>query len=230
MSIYKNRYGGLFKAIAAILLCAFLLSDIAWAMPQGRDPSIHATLATESRFNRITDFFNGNRLDFKMRADVLYAAVRLRELILGQGALNEDKVIAIKREINTLNRRFPGGAAKISEDVKLYKELESSGRKYHSVTFEFRREGEEPYPVDLLLFPDYSPQNRLTPAELKELRMIDDEERHLDCPGLEAAWFRKQPFTIDLVDDFGEDTSSIPSGERLRPAAEDASSVPVTEK
>ncbi|MDD5428648.1 MAG: hypothetical protein PHI58_05360 [Candidatus Omnitrophica bacterium] len=32
------------------------------------------------------------------------------------------------------------------------------------------------------------------------------------------------------MDDFGEDTSSIPSGERLRPAAEDASSVPVTER
>jgi hypothetical protein len=38
MYICKNRYGFLFKTIAAVLVCLFLVTDVSWAIPNAFSP------------------------------------------------------------------------------------------------------------------------------------------------------------------------------------------------
>jgi hypothetical protein len=136
MFLRSSRYSILFKAMALAIVCAFLFNDIAWAMPSGYNPPEQATLATESQFNRITLLFK--ELDFKTKTYVISSTLSLKGLLVDQGVLSDEKITNIKREINRLNRLFPGGALKINEDVALYNELNCSKRKYHSVVFNFK--------------------------------------------------------------------------------------------
>lgn len=180
MSVYSTKFNILIKSIAISLILAFIFEPIAYAqdLPASHSIISQATLAAELR---LKPFFEANKLEFQNMFGVIYAARRLRELLIDEHVSDD---IKITREINRLNRLFPDGSVKINENIQ--PAALQSGRAYKCAVFKF--DGSKK-PVNVLFFPDYTPQNKLKPDELRELRIDDEEKHHLDCPGLEGAWF-----------------------------------------
>jgi len=175
MIIYKNRYSVLFKAIVIVLVCLFIVNDIAWTRPANQSFSI-STLAVQSRLN---PFFEKYGLNFRKIVTVSYVASELRKMAMA-GDIRESHIVRLNRKY------FPSGEIEISS-----KEIEkgnlSSEKKYVCVIFYFKNEKKR---IRALLLEDYA---GFTPQDIEELKKFkiknDADIDHLTCPGLEGVWF-----------------------------------------
>lgn len=178
---YRNRHSIWCKAIVIGVVCLFLVNSISYAEPLTCKAS-KTTLAAESRLSL---FFEKHGLDFRNIYTVISAARRLRKLIIDKHV--ED--VAIRREINRLNRIFPDRAVSIKEQIKtgtLQRDDGKKMREYTYAVFHFKECSGDEKVINVLFFTDHS---QLTDYELRQLRITDAEKHHLDCPGLEGVWF-----------------------------------------
>ena len=184
MFICKSRYSTLFKAITLVLVCLFVINDIAWAQNSSgySSSSSSSTLATQSR---LKPFFEKYGLDFQNIATVSYVAGELRKMVVSSD-IREGNIVRLN------NRYFPKGEIEI--DSKIETGSLTSGKRYACVTFDFKKEGKQ---IKALLLKDYTP---LTPQDLEELKKFKINNTtdigHLSCPGLEGVWFINPEFTF----------------------------------
>lgn len=180
MFISDIRYGRLLKAIAAAVVCTFLVNDIAWAdsPPDLFNPLQSATLAPESR---LKSFFERHGLDFKNTATVMLAAGQLRNMIATGGAGQGN--------IMRLNQLFSGGEVEIEKDIK-QGNLRCSGRTYDYAVFHFKKKNKT---VNALFIKDY---DKLTDDELREFGVKTAEDKRYfnssENPALKGVWFKTQ--------------------------------------
>lgn len=171
----KKRRGKLIKGIAALLVCLCIVNETGGA---NFSPSVipfqAATLAVESR---LKPFFEKHGLDFRVMATVAYAARTLRDRIM-TGALRESHIVK-------LNEHFTDGNVEIEKNGR-EDSLQCTGKQYHSIVFRFKKENKM---IKALFLED---PGALTDEEKRELRIGQDEARHLLYPGLEGIWFVAQ--------------------------------------
>ncbi|NQT22929.1 MAG: NAD(P)-dependent oxidoreductase [Candidatus Omnitrophica bacterium] len=169
------------RVVSIGVVCLFVVNSFVWANPPQVDPT-RTSLGPESR---LRPFFEKHGLDFRNISTVIYAARRLRDLIINERA--ED--VAIRREINRLNKILPDGAIRIEERIKtgaLQKDNGEDVRNYPYAVFCFKDPSGNEKVINALFFSDHS---QLTDYELRQLRITDVEKHYLDCPGLEGVWF-----------------------------------------
>jgi len=128
-----RRSNLVFKSIALVLACLFFVNDLVWAIPDysRANPSNKTTLAAESRFNRITPFFDKHEPNFRNMAGFVDAAITLKRLIIDAPLVND---LNVARAINKLNATtFKDGAVRIEK----MEDRELAGNKYKCVVFNF---------------------------------------------------------------------------------------------
>ncbi len=170
MFIYRARYSILYKAITSLLVCLFLVNNVAWA-----DTSSTSTLAAESR---LKPFLEKHGLDFQNAATVMLAAGQLRDMI----ATGE----ARQGNIMRLNKLFIGGDIEIGKDIK-QDNLKCSGRTYEYAVFHFKKANKA---IGAIFVND---NDELTDDELKELGVNTDKDREPSdssaIPAMRGVWF-----------------------------------------
>ncbi|NQT22014.1 MAG: hypothetical protein HQ579_01095 [Candidatus Omnitrophica bacterium] len=160
----KYKYRLWFKAIAIGLVCLFAFNSISWSRPE-------STLAAQSR---LKPFFEKHGLGFQNIATVIYAAGELKNLITSD-SLREGQIVR-------LNSKLQNPDVEIEREIK-QGVLKCTGKEYSYAVFRFKKENKT---IHALFLKDHA---NLTPEELKELRITEEEVYHLDCPSLEGVWF-----------------------------------------
>ncbi|MFC1576353.1 patatin-like phospholipase family protein [Candidatus Omnitrophota bacterium] len=164
MLFKQKKHSKISRAIAIALVCLFAFNSIAWSLPEH-------TIAAQSR---LKPFFEKHGLRFQNIATVTYAAGELRNLVASD-RLRPGEIVRINGKLQNPN-------LEIVPDIR-QSVIKCTGKDYSYVVFQFKEENKA---LNALLIKDHK---KLTPEELEELGIDEDEVHHLDRPGLEGVWF-----------------------------------------
>ncbi len=177
MFLHKKRYSIIFRAIAQLLVCLFLVNDLSWAAPSYTTPQ-QTTLAPELR---LKPFFEKHGLDFKNIFSVYLVSAELRNLAMAKEVRDS--------QIVKLNRLFANEEIEIEKDtgkdkfIETYY-LECTGRKCKYAILNFKKDNAK----IKVLFPENP--STLEERELAELGIKTDEDKeHFSRGGLDGVWF-----------------------------------------
>lgn len=168
---YHKRHSLFHKAIAVVVVCLFLVNDLAFAAQS-------STLAPELR---LKPFIAKHLGEFKDVVAISEIACGLRNLI------RERKVR--EGDVARLNNKLQKHEVSIEDFIDNGGVL-PSGKKYALATFNFKKDGKK---IQALFFKDNFPSSDLTADDRRELVKFgiktDKDSSHLDFPGLEGVWF-----------------------------------------